>query len=320
MKRILVTGAAGFIGFHLCQSLLADGWHVLGIDSVNDYYDPRLKWSRLEVLKHEENFRFERVSLEDRDTLTRVFQEFKPQRVVNLAAQAGVRYSLTNPYAYLDANLVGFLNILELCRHNEVEGLVYASSSSVYGGNEKIPFSVEDRVDNPISLYAATKKSNELMANCYSHLFGLHTTGLRFFTVYGPWGRPDMALFLFTDAIVNGKPIKVFNHGEMRRDFTYVDDIISGIRASIDKNYRCEVFNLGNRRSERLMDFIGMIEQYLGREAEKEMLPMQPGDVPASFADIDHSTELLAYKPTTNIDVGIKNFLDWYVEYYKVQL
>ena len=216
--------------------------------------------------------------------------------------------------------MVGFLNILELCRHNDVEGLVYASSSSVYGGNEKIPFSVEDRVDNPISLYAATKKANELMANCYSHLYGMHTTGLRFFTVYGPWGRPDMALFLFADAIVKGKPIKVFNYGEMRRDFTYVDDIVSGIRASIDKNYRCEVFNLGNHRSERLMDFIGLIEKYLGREAEKEMLPMQPGDVPASFADIDHSTELLGYLPTTNIDVGIKNFLDWYVEYYKVQL
>ncbi len=320
MRRILVTGAAGFIGFHLSRSLLADGWQVLGIDSVNDYYDPQVKWDRLELLKKSGDFRFERVSLEDRDTLTSVFQQFKPERVVNLAAQAGVRYSLTHPHVYMDSNMVGFLNILELCRHNDVEGLVYASSSSVYGGNEKIPFSVEDRVDNPISLYAATKKANELMANCYSHLYGMHTTGLRFFTVYGPWGRPDMALFLFADAIVKGKPIKVFNYGEMRRDFTYVDDIVSGIRASIDKNYRCEVFNLGNHRSERLMDFIGLIEKYLGREAEKEMLPMQPGDVPASFADIDHSTELLGYLPTTNIDVGIKNFLDWYVEYYKVQL
>ncbi len=321
MPGYLVTGAAGFIGFHLTKSLLNDGHAVVGVDCINDYYDPSLKEARIAQLEKLGNFELVRTKLEDRESINQLFKKAKPSKVVNLAAQAGVRYSLTHPEVYMDSNLVGFLNILEACRHTDsVEGLIYASSSSVYGGNTKIPFSVEDRVDNPISLYAATKKANELMANTYSHLYGMHTTGLRFFTVYGPWGRPDMALFLFTKAIVEGKPIHVFNHGEMKRDFTYVDDIVHGIRAAMDKNYRCEIFNLGNHRSERLMDFIELIEGYLGKKAEKLLEPMQPGDVPASFADIDHSTKLLGYKPTTNIDQGIKNFLDWYVDYYKVQL
>lgn len=321
MKPVLVTGAAGFIGFHLSRSLLEDGHAVVGVDCVNDYYDPSLKEARVQILEGMGNFQLERIHLENQPAVQRVFAEHTPVKVVNLAAQAGVRYSLTHPHAYMNSNLIGFLNILEACRHTDsVEGLVYASSSSVYGGNEKIPFSVDDRVDNPISLYAATKKANELMANTYSHLYGLHTTGLRFFTVYGPWGRPDMALFLFTKAISEGKPIHVFNHGRMKRDFTYIDDIVKGVRAAMDKNYRCELFNLGNHKSELLMDFIGLIERYLGREAEKMLEPMQPGDVPASFADIDHSRELLGFEPSTNIDTGIKNFLDWYVDYYKVKL
>ena len=249
MSKILVTGAAGFIGFHLSKSLLEDGFEVLGIDNLNDYYDPKLKHARLDIIKKYPNFKFEKVDIADRESLTKAFVDFAPNKVVNLAAQAGVRYSLTNPYAYLDSNLIGFLNILELCRHNDVEGLIYASSSSVYGSNKKIPFSVDDRVDNPISLYAATKKANELIAHSYSHLYGLNTTGLRFFTVYGPWGRPDMAMYIFADRISRGAPIQVFNNGKMKRDFTFIDDIVSGIRASIDKNYQCEIFNLGNHRS-----------------------------------------------------------------------
>ena len=236
-KKILVTGAAGFIGYHLCKSLLEDDYEVLGIDNINDYYDPNLKLARLEQLKPYKNFKFEKVDISDRESLTQSFQSFNPNKVVNLAAQAGVRYSIENPYAYMNSNLVGFLNIIELCRHNNVEGLIYASSSSVYGGNKKTPFSVEDRVDNPISLYAASKKSNELIANSYSHLYGLHTTGLRYFTVYGPWGRPDMAMLIFTRKILAGEPIPVFNNGNMKRDFTYIDDIICGTRAAIDKNY-----------------------------------------------------------------------------------
>jgi UDP-glucuronate 4-epimerase len=236
--------------------------------------------------------------------------------VVNLAAQAGVRYSIENPYAYMDSNLFGFLNLLELCHRNDTEGLIYASSSSVYGGNTKIPFSVKDRVDNPISLYAATKKANELIANAYSHLYGLHTTGLRYFTVYGPWGRPDMAIFIFTRKIFAGEPIPVFNHGNMKRDFTYINDIISGTRAAIDKNYKCEIFNLGNHKSEQLMDVIGLIERNLGIKAEINFLPMQPGDVPESFADINKSVRMLHFKSTTNVDVGINRFIEWYKKYY----
>ncbi|MBT6113652.1 MAG: NAD-dependent epimerase/dehydratase family protein [Candidatus Marinimicrobia bacterium] len=315
-KKILVTGAAGFIGYHLCKSLLEDDYEVLGIDNINDYYDPNLKLARLEQLKPYKNFKFEKVDISDRESLTQSFQSFNPNKVVNLAAQAGVRYSIENPYAYMNSNLVGFLNIIELCRHNNVEGLIYASSSSVYGGNKKTPFSVEDRVDNPISLYAASKKSNELIANSYSHLYGLHTTGLRYFTVYGPWGRPDMAMLIFTRKILAGEPIPVFNNGNMKRDFTYIDDIIAGTRAAIDKNYRCEVFNLGNHKSEQLMDVVSLIEQNLDRKAEINFLPMQPGDVPESFADIDKSIEMLNFKPTTNVDVGIEKLISWYKGFY----
>jgi UDP-glucuronate 4-epimerase len=321
MARILVTGAAGFIGFHLSRSLLADGHTVLGFDNVNDYYDPSLKEARLAQLEGQVGFRLIRADLADAGAVKQAFLAFKPERVVNLAAQAGVRYSLSHPQAYMDSNLQGFLNILEACRHTPgVGGLIYASSSSVYGGNEKIPFSVEDPVDRPISLYAATKKANELMAHTYSHLYGLRTTGLRFFTVYGPWGRPDMALFLFTKAIVEGRPIRVFNRGEMKRDFTYIDDIVSGVRAAIETNCACEVLNLGNHRCEPLTDFIELIEGHLGRKAERILEPMQPGDVPASFADIERTTEVLGWRPTTNIDEGIKRFLDWYLDYYKVEL
>ena len=314
--RILVTGSAGFIGFHLSKSLLIDGYEVLGIDNLNNYYDPELKLARLEQLKPYKNFNFEKVDISNRKSITQSFQLFNPNKVVNLAAQAGVRYSIENPYAYMESNLVGFLNIIELCRHNNVGGLIYASSSSVYGGNKKIPFSVEDSVDNPISLYAASKKSNELIANAYSHLYGLNTTGLRYFTVYGPWGRPDMAMFIFTKRILAGESVPIFNHGKMKRDFTYIDDIISGTRAAIDKNYLCEVFNLGNHKSEKLMDVVFLIEQYLGKKAEINFLSMQPGDVKESFADIDKSIEMLNYKPTTNVDVGIKNFIKWYRKFY----
>ena len=312
MKKILVTGAAGFIGYHLCKSLLDDNYEVLGIDNLNDYYDPKLKHARLDQLAPFKNFTFEKIDIADRKSLARSFQSFKPNKVVNLAAQAGVRYSIENPYAYMDANLVGFLNIIELCRHNDVEGLIYASSSSVYGGNTKIPFSVEDRVDNPISLYAASKKSNELIANSYSHLYGLHTTGLRFFTVYGPWGRPDMAMFIFTKKILAGEPIPVFNHGNMKRDFTYIDDIIAGTRSAIDNNYKCEIFNLGNHKSEQLMDVVALIEKNLEKKAKIDFQSMQAGDVKETFADIDKSVEILGYKPTTNVDIGIKNFVNWY--------
>jgi len=330
-QKILVTGAAGFIGFHLCRSLLKDGYEVLGIDNINNYYDVNLKYARLKELgisksnskfkiqnsTLQKRFRFCKIDISDRESLSEVFKEFAPNKVVNLAAQAGVRYSIENPYAYMDSNLVGFLNILELCRHNHVEGLIYASSSSVYGGNTKIPFSVEDRVDNPISLYAATKRANELMANTYSHLYGLRSTGLRFFTVYGPWGRPDMAYYLFTDKIANGNPIKVFNNGDMKRDFTYIDDIISGTRSAIDKNYKCEIFNLGNHKSENLMDMISLIEKELEKKAKIEFLPMQAGDVKESFADIGNSSDLISYKPTTDIDIGIHEFIKWYKEYIK---
>jgi len=315
MTKILVTGAAGFIGFHLSKSLLEDGYEVLGIDNLNDYYDPNLKHARLDIIRKYPNFKFQKVDIADRESLTKVFVDFAPNKVVNLAAQAGVRYSLTNPYAYMDSNLIGFINILELCRHNEVEGLIYASSSSVYGSNKKIPFSVDDRVDNPISLYAATKKANELIAHSYSHLYGLHTTGLRFFTVYGPWGRPDMAMYIFADKISKGEPIQVFNNGKMKRDFTFIDDIISGIRASIEKNYQCEVFNLGNHRSEDLMYMIKLIEENIGEKAIIDFQPMQPGDVPESFADVEKTTALLGYNPTINIDIGIKHLIIWFKEY-----
>jgi len=318
MSKVLVTGAAGFIGFHLCKSLLDDNYEVFGIDNLNDYYDINLKQARLEELKPYKNFTFNKVNLVDRESLTQSFQLFKPNKVVNLAAQTGVRYSLENPYAYIDSNLVGYLNIIELCRHNDVEGLIYASSSSVYGGNEKKPSSVEDRVDNPISLYAASKKSNELIANSYSHLYGLHTTGLRYFTVYGPWGRPDMAMFIFTRKIIAGEPIPVFNNGNMKRDFTYIDDIINGTRLAIDKNFKSEIFNLGSHKSEQLMDMITLIEKKLGKKAILDFQPMQPGDVKESFSDIEKSRKKLYYQPTITIDRGIPKFIDWYKNYYKI--
>ena len=314
-NKILVTGSAGFIGYHLCKSLLDDGYDVLGIDNINHYYDPKLKLARLDQLKLYKNFKFEKVDIAERESITKAFQSFQPQKVVNLAAQAGVRYSLENPYAYMDSNLVGFLNIIELCRHNVVEGLIYASSSSVYGGNEKIPFSEEDKVNKPLALYGATKRANELIAHSYSYLYDLHTTGLRYFTVYGPWGRPDMAMFIFTRKILAGEPIPVFNHGNMKRDFTYIDDIISGTQAAIDKNHKCEVFNLGNHKSENLMDMIALLEQELGKKAEIDFKPMQSGDVKESYADMDLSEKKLGFRPKTSINQGIPKFIDWYNEY-----
>ncbi len=310
--KIIVTGSCGFIGFHLCKSLLDDDHEILGIDNINDYYDPKLKHARLNQLTSYKNFIFDKIDITNKDLISKSFQSFKPEKVVNLAAQAGVRYSIENPQAYMDANLVGFLNIIESCRHNGVEGLVYASSSSVYGGNIKIPFSVEDRVDDPISLYAATKKANELIANSYSNLYDLHTTGLRYFTVYGPWGRPDMAMFIFTKKIMAGESISVFNNGNMKRDFTYIDDIINGTRSALEKNYKCEVFNLGNHKSEQLMDMISLIEKELGKKAEIELLPMQPGDVKESYADIKHSVEKLNFFPKISIEIGIPNFVNWF--------
>jgi len=328
MAHILVTGAAGFIGMHTVRALLDRGDNVVGLDNLNDYYSPQLKRDRLEQLT-DANFTFVEAGLEDRDAVNTVFAEHSFDSVIHLAAQAGVRYSLENPQAYVDANLVGFVNMLEACRHNEIAHLCYASSSSVYGANRSIPFRVEDRVDHPVSLYAATKKSNELMAHCYSHLFGLPTTGLRFFTVYGPWGRPDMATWLFTEAILQGKPINVFNHGKMQRDFTYVDDIVQGvvrvndrIPAAVD-NTSTEapwcVYNIGNNQPVELMKLIRCIEECLGREAEKIMMPMQPGDVPATYADVDALQEAVDFRPSTPIETGVRNFVDWYREYHGVQ-
>jgi UDP-glucuronate 4-epimerase len=300
---------------HLCKSLLDDGNEIHGIDNLNDYYDPSLKQARLDQLTSNDNFTFSKLDIADLESLEKAFKSFKPHKVVNLAAQAGVRYSLENPHAYIESNIVGFMNILECCRYNDVKGLIYASSSSVYGGNEKIPFSVDDPVDKPISIYAATKKANELMAHTYSHLYGLHTTGLRFFTVYGPWGRPDMAMYIFANKISKGEPIPVFNHGKMQRDFTYIDDIISGTRSAIDKNYKCEVLNLGNNNCEDLMEMISIIEECLGEKADYNFQGMQPGDVQKTFANIDSSTELLGYEPTTSIKDGIPRFIEWFNNY-----
>ena len=336
MKTILVTGAAGFIGFHVCKRLLEQGENVLGLDSVNDYYDVRIKHARLEILNKLPGFEFVQLNLADRDGLTNIFQKYRPFRVINLAAQAGVRYSLTNPHAYVDSNLVGFVNILEGARHYGCEHLVYASSSSVYGANTLMPFSVHQNVDHPLSLYAATKKANELMAHTYSHLYGLPTTGLRFFTVYGPWGRPDMALFLFTKAILAGQPIQIFNHGKMQRDFTYIDDIVEGILRVTDavptgnKEWLSDqpdpgtskapyrLFNIGNHDPVELMTLISTLEKELGIVAEKEFLPMQPGDVPATYADVADLQEITGFKPSTSIETGIKNFVTWYKSYFNI--
>jgi len=316
--KILVTGSAGFIGYHFTKSLLVNGNEVLGIDNLNDYYDPTLKQSRLNNLIPYSNFSFEKIDIANNKSLKRSFELFHPRMVVHLAAQAGVRHSIENPYAYLDSNLTGFLNILELCRHNKVEGLIYASSSSVYGANTKMPCSTLDRTDKPIALYGATKKANELMAHAYSYLYGLHTTGLRFFTVYGPWGRPDMAMYIFLDKIMKGESIPVFNNGKMKRDFTFIDDIIDGTLSAMNKNYTCEIFNLGNHKSENLMDMIRIIENNLDKKANIDFQPMQQGDLSVSFADIDKSTEMLGYKPVTNIVNGIPRFIDWYKEYHEV--
>lgn len=332
---ILITGAAGFIGFHLSKKLCALGYAVTGIDNLNDYYDVNLKHSRLNQLKALSGFTFQQLELTDKNGIDQLFAQKNFNYVVNLAAQAGVRYSLTNPYAYLESNLHGFLNILEACRHNKTEHLVYASSSSVYGANKKMPFSVHHNVDHPISLYAASKKSNELMAHTYSALYNLPTTGLRFFTVYGPYGRPDMALFIFTKAILEGKPIDVYNHGKMRRDFTYVDDIVEGItrlipnvaKASSSWNgvtpdpatsfapYR--IYNIGNNKPVELLRFIEVIEEKLEKKAVKNLLPIQEGDVPETFADVDDLIRDVDFKPATSIEAGIEKFVAWYTDYYK---
>jgi len=333
--RILITGAAGFIGSALAHRLLDRGDEVFGYDNLNDYYDVRLKQARLDRLTPRAGFSFLKASLEDRDALEAAFDAFKPQRVVNLAAQAGVRYSLENPRAYVDANIVGFLNVLEACRHKGVEHLVYASSSSVYGSNRKLPFAVEDSVDHPVSLYAASKKANELMAHTYSHLFRLPTTGLRFFTVYGPWGRPDMALFLFTKKILAGEPIDVFNFGKHTRDFTYIDDIVEGVVRTLDRvpgpdpafdplaptpatsaaPYR--VYNIGNHTPVQLSRYIELIEEATGKTAIKNLLPMQPGDVPDTEADVSALMRDTGYAPTTSVDVGVRQFVAWYRDFYR---
>ncbi|MBF0238038.1 MAG: NAD-dependent epimerase [SAR324 cluster bacterium] len=318
MNYYLVTGAAGFIGFHTCQRLLKQGKMVLGVDNLNDYYDVQLKQDRLKQLKEMPGFIFYQQALEDLEGLSQIFKKHQVDVVCNLAAQAGVRYSLTNPFAYQKSNLEGFLNILELSRNHEVKNFVYASSSSVYGKNKKLPFSVEDRVDHPISLYAASKKANELMAHSYSHLFQLPTTGLRFFTVYGPWGRPDMALFLFTKAIMEDRPIDVFNHGKMKRDFTYVDDIVTGVVQCLEHPQPYEVLNIGNHRSESLEHFIDILENCLGKKAHRNYLPIQPGDVEETYADISRIQELYGFEPTTPIEQGIPRFVEWYRSYYKI--
>ena len=318
MDKILVTGCSGFIGMHLCRKLLDNGYYVYGVDNMNDYYDISLKKARLNLLSDHKNFTFNKIDISNLEDINKAFKVFNPAKVVNLAAQAGVRYSLKNPHAYIQSNVVGFTNVIEACKNYQVSGLIYASSSSVYGGNKKIPFSVEDRVDSPISVYAATKKSNELIAHTYSHLFDLNTTGLRFFTVYGPWGRPDMAMYIFADKIRNGKKIPVFNHGKMQRDFTYIDDIINGIISSIDNNYSCEVFNLGNNRCEDLMDVVGYIEKELGQRAEIDYLDIQPGDVEKTFASIDNAKSKLKYSPKTSIVEGVPKFINWYKSYHQI--
>ncbi len=318
MEKVLITGNSGFIGMHLSESLLKEGNQVYGVDNMNDYYDVNLKKARLNRLSGYSNFSFSKVDISDLDTLDKIFKKFGPNKVVNLAAQAGVRYSIENPHAYIQSNVSGFMNILELCKKYEVDGLIYASSSSVYGGNEKIPFSEIDNVNKPISIYAASKKANELMAHTYHHLFGLHTTGLRFFTVYGPWGRPDMAMYMFADNIFRNIPISVFNHGEMMRDFTFIDDIVMGTKSALKKNFKCEVFNLGNNRCEDLMEMIKLIEMSVGQKADFNFMDIQPGDVKKTFADIAHAKEKLGYNPQTSIKVGIPKFINWFKSYKNI--
>ncbi len=334
--HVMITGVAGFIGSTLALRLLARGDEVYGIDNMNDYYSVALKEARLERLKKHKNFRFQKLDIADRDGVAKLFQEQRFDAVMNLAAQAGVRYSLVNPHAYVDANIVGFVNLLEGCRHSKVNHFVFASSSSVYGANTKQPFSEHHNVDHPVSLYAASKKANELMAHSYAHLFGLSCTGLRFFTVYGPWGRPDMALFLFTKGILEGKTIQVFNHGKMIRDFTYVDDIVEGVIRVIDRpatpnpqwsgdapdsatSYApWRIFNIGNNRPVELMRYINVLEECLGKKAKMEMLPLQPGDVPATVADVSELQRVTGFKPQTTVEEGVKRFVEWYREYHGV--
>jgi UDP-glucuronate 4-epimerase len=335
--KLLITGAAGFIGFHLSKKLLEEGYQVIGIDNLNDYYDPGLKKARLEVLGGYNNFSFHKVDLKDKSEVDSIFETYKPTYVINLAAQAGVRYSIENPYAYVDSNLIGFMNILEACRNYPVKHLIYASSSSVYGGNKVAPFSTNHNVDHPVSLYAATKKSNELMAHTYSHLYGIPTTGLRFFTVYGPWGRPDMAYFSFTRDIIVGKPIKVFNHGKMERDFTYIDDIIEGILRLIDKIPEAnkdwdetvddistsfapyKIYNIGNNQPVSLMRFINILEEKIGKVAEKIYMDMQPGDVLKTYADVSDLQKDIGFKPSTSLEQGLAEFVRWYKDYYNIK-
>jgi UDP-glucuronate 4-epimerase len=334
-SAILVTGAAGFIGFHVTQRLLSAGREVVGLDIVNDYYDPRLKEARLDILKRQSNFTFVKLDLADRASTKVLFAQHRFPVVIHLAAQAGVRYSLQNPHAYIDANIDGFINVLEGCRHNDCKHLLFASSSSVYGANTKLPFSVRDNVDHPISLYAASKKANELMAHAYSHLYRLPATGLRFFTVYGPWGRPDMAMFIFANAILSGTPIKLFNHGNMRRDFTYIDDVVQAIVRLMDHPPKgspdwssdnpdpatsaapWKIYNIGNNRPEELMHVVSLLEKEFGRTAVKEMLPMQPGDVPATYADIEDLARDVGFKPATTIEDGVGRFAKWFREYHR---
>jgi UDP-glucuronate 4-epimerase len=335
-NAVLVTGAAGFIGFHVAERLLSGGREVVGLDIVNNYYDPRLKGARLDILRRHPNFSFVKLDLADRATTKSLFAQHRFPVVVHLAAQAGVRYSLENPHAYIDANIEGFINVLEGCRHNGCDHLLFASSSSVYGANTKLPFSVQDNVDHPISLYAASKKANELMAHTYSHLYRLPSTGLRFFTVYGPWGRPDMAMYLFAKAIVEGTPIRLFNHGRMRRDFTYVDDVSQAVVRLMDHppqgnpNWSSaspdpatsaapwKVYNIGNNNPEELMHVVALLEKQFGRTAAKEMLPMQPGDVPATYADIEDLARAIGFRPATTIEEGVARFAKWYRDYHNL--
>lgn len=326
-QSILVTGAAGFIGFHTARQLLADGRDIVGLDNLNSYYDPTLKQSRLDILQQSARFRFVKADIDDRPVLAALFDEYRFEVVLHLAAQAGVRYSIDHPHAYADSNLEGFLNVLEGCRRNGCGHLIYASSSSVYGANTELPFSVSDRADHPISLYAATKRANELMAHSYSHLYRLPVTGLRFFTVYGPWGRPDMAIFLFARAIVEGKPIRLFNHGKMRRDFTHVADVTRVISRLVDlipaadtasAGAPAKIYNVGNQRPEELLHVVNLLERQLGRAAKKEMLPMQPGDLPETFANIEDLVRDTGFAPETSIEDGIRDFVAWYRDYYKV--
>jgi UDP-glucuronate 4-epimerase len=326
-QAILVTGAAGFIGFHVARQLLSEGRPVIGLDNINDYYDPALKRARLDVLTSDSRFSFVQADLADRAAIADLFAQHRFATVVHLAAQAGVRYSIDSPHTYVDSNLQGFLNVLEGCRRSGCRHLVYASSSSVYGANTKMPFAVQDRTDHPVSFYAATKKANEVMAQSYSHLYRLPVTGLRFFTIYGPWGRPDMAMFLFTNAIMEGRPIRLFNHGKMRRDFTYVDDVTRVVSKLIDQipaddpaaaNAPSRIYNVGNHRPEELMHVVGLIERELGRTAVKDMLPMQPGDVLETFADVADLMRDTGYAPSTPIEVGVRNFVAWYRDYFKV--